>query len=192
MDASRRLFAARGYEKTSVADLAAAAGVGKGTIYSYFSTKEEIFLALSREQLVQQNMTIAQSETGVASVCEKMMAVFGGTFSFMEKEKEFGRLLMRESFFPEEKNLEQSRQVEELYIEMLIPILKQAQNQGELRSDLDLLLVIGHFYGLFLITISAWFSRRLTTKEAFFTTLQQLIELAMHGLAPLRSTENVQ
>lgn len=192
MEASRRLFTAHGYEKTSITDIANAAGVGKGTIYSYFSTKEEIFLAFSRAQLFQQNILIAQSETGAESAYDKMMAVFSGTFHFMEKEREFGRLLMRESFFPEEKNLEQSRKVEDLYIEALIPIMEQAQLQGELSKDLDLLLVIGHFYGLFLITMSAWFSQRLTTKEEFFDTLQRLIEQAMNGLAPLRSTENTE
>jgi AcrR family transcriptional regulator len=37
------LFAAQGFEKTPVGQVAQAAGVGKGTIYEYFDSKEELF-----------------------------------------------------------------------------------------------------------------------------------------------------
>jgi AcrR family transcriptional regulator len=37
------LFAAQGFEKTPVSQVAEAAGVGKGTIYDYFDSKEELF-----------------------------------------------------------------------------------------------------------------------------------------------------
>ena len=45
LDAALKLFTRKGYENTSIEELAAEAGVGKGTIYSYFKTKSEIFLA---------------------------------------------------------------------------------------------------------------------------------------------------
>ncbi len=37
------LFAAQGFEATPVSQIAQAAGVGKGTIYDYFDSKEELF-----------------------------------------------------------------------------------------------------------------------------------------------------
>ena len=38
------LFAEKGYAATSVEEIADAAGIGKGTVYEYFSSKEEIFV----------------------------------------------------------------------------------------------------------------------------------------------------
>lgn len=44
--ASKELFLLQGYEKTSMAEVAAKAGGSKATLYSYFSSKEEIFDAV--------------------------------------------------------------------------------------------------------------------------------------------------
>ncbi len=42
-DAARRLFAERGFEAVTVADVARAAEVSEGTVFNYFPTKEELF-----------------------------------------------------------------------------------------------------------------------------------------------------
>src|SRR5262245_26717585 len=42
-------FARSGYHATTMADVAAQAGVSKGTPYLYFASKEELFLALHEE-----------------------------------------------------------------------------------------------------------------------------------------------
>ncbi|MFC9896444.1 TetR/AcrR family transcriptional regulator [Nocardia sp. NPDC127579] len=47
LDAAARVFAARGYEDTTVAAITAEAGVSRATLYVYFASKEEIFHALA-------------------------------------------------------------------------------------------------------------------------------------------------
>src|SRR5215472_7850945 len=46
LDAAGRLFGAHRFHEVRMEDIAAEAEVGKGTIYRYFSDKEELFLAL--------------------------------------------------------------------------------------------------------------------------------------------------
>lgn len=43
LKAAMRVFAQRGVVKTKIADIALASGIGKGTIYEYFRSKEDIF-----------------------------------------------------------------------------------------------------------------------------------------------------
>jgi AcrR family transcriptional regulator len=43
------LLAKKGFQATTIQDIADAAGLGKGTIYHYFKTKEEILLVVSEE-----------------------------------------------------------------------------------------------------------------------------------------------
>lgn len=43
------LLARKGFQSTTIQDIADAAGLGKGTIYHYFKTKEEILIVISEE-----------------------------------------------------------------------------------------------------------------------------------------------
>src|SRR5438034_238634 len=50
--AAEERFAAFGYRRTGIAEIARDAGVAPGTLYRYFENKEEIFRAVMREGLV--------------------------------------------------------------------------------------------------------------------------------------------
>ncbi len=44
LEGARRLFAANGFDATSIDDIAEAAGVAKGAVYHHFASKEAVFL----------------------------------------------------------------------------------------------------------------------------------------------------
>jgi AcrR family transcriptional regulator len=50
LNAAKPLFARFGLRKTTIDDIAQAAGLGKGTIYLYFTSKEDIFQAVVRDE----------------------------------------------------------------------------------------------------------------------------------------------
>ncbi|NBW54268.1 MAG: TetR/AcrR family transcriptional regulator [Betaproteobacteria bacterium] len=51
LDAALSLFASKGYSATKVEDVAASAGVSKGTLFLYFPSKEDLFKAVIRANL---------------------------------------------------------------------------------------------------------------------------------------------
>lgn len=51
-DAALVLFAERGFAATRLEDVATRAGVSKGTVYLYFQTKEALFKAVLRQEIV--------------------------------------------------------------------------------------------------------------------------------------------
>lgn len=51
LDAALEMFVDKGYAATRVEDVAARAGVSKGTLFLYFPSKEELFKAVVRETL---------------------------------------------------------------------------------------------------------------------------------------------
>ncbi|HCM28910.1 MAG: hypothetical protein A2Z99_02115 [Treponema sp. GWB1_62_6] len=76
------LFAAHGLAKVSVADLAVAAGIAKGSFYAFYGMKEELYLDILGE--LQVNMVSAieavlarstgSSRQRLAAVCTELMA----------------------------------------------------------------------------------------------------------------------
>ena len=51
LDAAIKLFTEKGFEQTSMEELARAAGIGKSTIYGYFKAKDDIFRAFCAAEL---------------------------------------------------------------------------------------------------------------------------------------------
>ena len=49
LDAANKVFLKYGYQKTSMDDIAKEAMIGKGTIYYYFNSKEDIFVAVLKK-----------------------------------------------------------------------------------------------------------------------------------------------
>lgn len=64
IDAALACFAERGFAATKLDDIAAKAGVSKGTVYLYFPSKEELFKAVIRETVLP---NIERAETLLAA-----------------------------------------------------------------------------------------------------------------------------
>ncbi|UAK30636.1 TetR/AcrR family transcriptional regulator [Nocardia asteroides] len=70
LDAAARVFAERGYDNTTVAAITAAGGVSRATMYVYFASKEEIFLALAERV---RDEFLAAQEPGIQDDDPRMM-----------------------------------------------------------------------------------------------------------------------
>lgn len=76
LDATDRLLAKYGYKKMTIDDLAAEVGIGKGSVYLHFSSKEEIALShIDRiiDRLTKSLVEIAESRGSVDSRLRNMM-----------------------------------------------------------------------------------------------------------------------
>ena len=186
LDAAMILFSQKGYDNTSIEQLSRAAGIGKGTIYTYFRTKSEIFLAFCEEQLEFVYKELAEKTNSEAPLIQQLLTLFMGEFQFIYRNKEFGRILMKETVFPKELTVERSGELHSKYIDLLVPMFQHAQKRGELRTDLELILVTGHFYALYIMTVSGWYMERLLSKEDVYMVLESLFEQALEGLRPVR------
>ena len=183
MQAAMTLFSEKGFEKTSIEELARAAGIGKGTIYSYFQTKTDILHAFCEDELVCLHQELTDTADQEIPILQQMVAIYMGEFRLITENREFGRLFMQQTAFPRDVDLEQHLENENNYFKLLFPLLEKAQERGELRKDLDLLYITGHFYGLYLLLVSAWFTGRIQTEEAE-VALETLFRQAMEGLQP--------
>lgn len=184
MEAALKLFSRQGYEHTSIEQLAGAAGIGKGTVYTYFQTKSEIFLAFCEEQLEFVYRELAERSNPEAPLLEQLLTLFMGEFRFVSRNREFGRILLRETVFPKDFTGTRARELDDKYIDMLIPMFRRAQARGELRTDLELIMVTGHFYALYIMTVSGWYMGRLHSEEDVAMAMEFLFEQALQGLAP--------
>jgi AcrR family transcriptional regulator len=191
MNAAIKLFSEKGFDNTSVIELAREAGVGKSTIYGYFHTKNEIFLAFCQDQIDFVFTELAQKRDPDAPLKEQLTTLFMGQFRYVTKNYDFGRILAREMVFPKELTIEKSNDISERYLNALGEILARAISRNELRDDLELLFISGHFYALYIIVLSAWYERRFQTEQEIEQALKKLLTQALEGLSPKNREQNM-
>lgn len=84
LNAAIALFSERGFERTTVDEIATRANVGKGTIYLHFENKEKIFIAII--------------DSGMQHIIDRMSEVLNESGDFIQ---EFERLLLQHLQFAE-------------------------------------------------------------------------------------------
>ncbi len=70
LTAAGEVFAERGYDRASLDDVAAAAGLTKGAVYSSFASKDELFYALMRERIGERLELVAEAVERQATVVD--------------------------------------------------------------------------------------------------------------------------
>lgn len=183
LEAAIRLFSKKGYEQTSIEELAREAGIGKGTVYSYFQTKKDIVRAFCEDEIEYTRNELTANSNPDTPLKEQLMIIFMAEFRHVSKNREFGRLYLQEKVFPREHHSTEDLAIQSKYFEILYPIYEMAQKRGELSSDLELLHISGHFYALYLLILSCWYNGMIPTEE-IAESMQELISQAIDGLKP--------
>jgi AcrR family transcriptional regulator len=188
--AALRVFAKRGLHQTTLDDVAKEAGVSKGTIYLYFKSKEEVFIAAAQRvvpapeelPLGKTFHPMTEKELGklLREVAQTMYRRFctpayRAFFSLMAAETlrhpEWGQLYF------EKIVLAQNRRFTELF--------KQAATGGTIRQ-VDFLLAARAFLGMFLtmaLTQEHLGGKRLTPFSEQHI-VDSLIDIFLYGIRP--------
>lgn len=131
-------FAASGYAAASINQIARKAGISIGSMYSYFDSKEDLFLAVvdkGYELLVRALAGLS----GEGSFQEQLLDILHTAVRYAREHPDMNNLylsLMTEELAPLAKRL--SSQVESVSVAYYHRILKDAVARGELRGELDI------------------------------------------------------
>src|SRR2546421_8429230 len=96
LDAAARLFAKHGYADADTQLLADELGVGKGTLYRYFPSKKELFLAAADRVMRQLRERIDLRIKDVADPLDRIAVAIRTFLVFFADNPDFVELLMQE------------------------------------------------------------------------------------------------
>lgn len=142
VEAAARLFASQGFTTVRVADIAVAADVGKGTVYEYFASKEELFLAVFEWINVTIRDRVDRALDEREDACSQIRALFRAGGEVVRDYREIHPMNL--DFWAVSRGGAVETRFEELcgeqyraYRELIAAIVRRGQETGELRADTD-------------------------------------------------------
>ncbi|HWP79174.1 MAG TPA: TetR/AcrR family transcriptional regulator [Candidatus Acidoferrum sp.] len=182
----KELFSERGFKETGVSEITKAAGIGTGTFYNYYSSKEDLFMAIyldENEKLKKRVMRQLDPEQEPLLVIKELMRLnlegmkANPILREWYNKEVFGKIEQR---YREEKGIEH---LDFLYDDFL-KILAKWQVQGKMRSDIDREMIMAIFTAI--LTIET--HKEEIGLEFFPKLVEYLTEFTIKGLAQTTST----
>lgn len=133
VEAGRKLFARQGFHATGMRDIAKTARVSIGSLYHYFRSKDELFLAVVRrafEERISQARELMSQGLPTPEILRQVLADY---FAGVAQEPETAQLLSR-LWAPEDPALgRKSSILLEEYAQAIAKILEEAARAGAIR-----------------------------------------------------------
>ncbi len=96
LEAASRVFAEKEFHQVLIDDVAALAGVGKGTVYRYFRTKEELYFETILQAFDDLYATLVRTTSKEASASRRLETIARETLQFSWQRRHLFRLLQTE------------------------------------------------------------------------------------------------
>jgi AcrR family transcriptional regulator len=138
MAAAKKVFARNGFHATTMGDIAKEADLAYGSVYQYFDSKDDLFLALmsAEEYALRTHVAVALAKCGPRAdrSWEPFRATVQATFEFFEADKATTKLLLRDAYALGDRFEKHLSDIYERFIDDIEDHMVAAQQRGKVVS----------------------------------------------------------
>ncbi|MDK1475706.1 TetR/AcrR family transcriptional regulator [Streptomyces sp. 549] len=145
--AATRLFADRGFDRTSVQDIVEAAGVTKGALYHYFGSKDDLLHEIYSRLLRLQQERLDASADADAPVEERLRDAAADVVVTTVENLDDAMIFFRSMHQLSPEKQKQVRAERRRYHERFRALIEEGQRSGVFRSDTPADLVVDYHFG---------------------------------------------
>jgi TetR/AcrR family transcriptional regulator, cholesterol catabolism regulator len=141
------IFVKKGFQETSMQEIANAAGLGKSTLYDYFQTKDEILVYFFEDQW---NDVIEEAQKIAVQNCSADVRLRRITEAYLQSLQANKNLFLKLSLESQRLKLESQRQIQDrrhAYQDMIRALIEEGIREGVFRQVNSLLaarLLVGN------------------------------------------------
>jgi AcrR family transcriptional regulator len=147
--AAARIFYAKGYEATSLQDIASAVGMLKGSVYYYIETKEDLLVELVRRaQNLMEGTLFEDPAVAAAPAPERLRAFIGRWMALSSREREWATVAEREFGRLSRPRLHEVIARRDRFSTFVKGLIEQGVRDGAFDPDVDLSLATSAVFEL--------------------------------------------
>jgi AcrR family transcriptional regulator len=133
LQAAAKSFSLFGYKATTMDQVAKIANVGKGTIYTFFTNKEQLFDEILRDMMVEMKMIADREIRRDRPFFDNLHRVLDALLEFRSEQELFIKLSQESREFGTPQAGEGLEKIENLVLEYLKREVQQALQKGEIK-----------------------------------------------------------
>lgn len=183
--AALKLFEAKGFEKASMKEIAASAGVGFGTVFLYFENKRALLFSLFEDEADRVSVTPFQSVDFGGDDTDVLSNLFWPIYDVFEERIDLARDYIRESTFAsadeEGGSIIFSRP---MFINNIKDVLRALCAKGRIRKDLDVDAAAEMIYATFSGAVRQWLRQDIPKAVEGRRILGSMFSIIVTGLQP--------
>lgn len=186
-NSGRKLFSSKGFKDTNVLDITIMAGIGAGTFYNYYSSKEKLFLEIyiKENEILKKSIieAIDLNDDPVTLVTKFVTQIISAMNSNLILKEWYNRELLSklEQYFYEQGGLEN---IDE-FMNSGTRLIKKWKAEGKIRADIGDEMVIAIFTFILYIDIH----KTEIGIQHFPRILHYITEFIMKGLSDCQKKE---
>ena len=138
LSAACQLFAESDFHNVSMEDVAASAGVGKGTLYNYFQSKDDLYFSILQSRLEKLLDVLENAYSNRNDFIRNLRSLIIHLHSFMSKYCHFHQIWNREENSLEQNNNTIILEMRNKILDLIRRVLIQGQNEKLLKISIDI------------------------------------------------------
>jgi AcrR family transcriptional regulator len=189
LKSARTLFFERGFNKVTVDEIAKTSELGKGSIYLYFRSKEEIYAQILLNDIDNFNQRISVLFDGKNSASDLLVEFSCIYVDFFLNDSELFRILMTYMLQPAKMNLSEKLNSQIFSanvrsINAIGRILQLGAESKEFPADINLKQNQNAIWGLLngIISLYIYSGAQVKRRERIYSTIKLALELFIRGL----------
>lgn len=136
MKAAIRVFSEHGFDGAKMEDIAKEAGIGKGTVYEYFTSKEQLFEEILKFSVEKFSLGLKESIDKGETIEKKILNCSRFNAEFLNNHLDIVHIAMQVKMLSKEIRIHLMA-VQAVILEHYKEMVKVAKVKGEVRADLD-------------------------------------------------------
>jgi len=182
------LFNKKGFENTTMKEIAGKAELGVGTLYNYFSSKNDLLITISLkliEEKIEKSKNffkeIIESDYEPKKIIEKVAKYFI-EFLFVFNKQLWGKMLS--AFFSSSRLLDSGVSMDMKVIALIEEILKSLKANKQISAETNIQAAAFAVYSMVMFQFMAFIFMKDMKKQDLYKAVESQINLLFKGLKP--------
>jgi AcrR family transcriptional regulator len=183
--AARQLFERKGFDGATMREIAANADIGHGTLFLYANSKEDLLVAMFREECGRAVDDAIATLPRRGPVVEQLLHILGALLAHHERNVALARVFVKELPFVSDARHGVAEFMANLLGHMT-ELITTAQASGELDRDVAATLLALNVFAIFYGNLQRWLGQPRISAAECKRGIRDGIELQFAGLQPKR------